>query len=176
MLISLACLSWAASADLLAAALFTLSALALVSTSRRCSSAAHSAFDMPGGFVFFARIFLAGAFGGIVVDEKTRRRVVVDEKTPPGTGAGRRGDWGISAGENGDMQANWREWGYASKLEGKSTGFGFPVADYAGPHDVSRQNLSSGVPERAPGGRGWRGLAGWMKGQIWTKTRNRGRD
>ena len=121
MLIFLACSSWAAAAALLAAAFFTLSALPLVSTSRRFSSAAHSAFDMPGGFVFFARIFLAGAFGGILVDERTRRRVVVDEKTPPGTGAGRRGDWGISAGENGDMQANWREWGYASKLEGKST-------------------------------------------------------
>jgi hypothetical protein len=115
---------------------------------------------MPGGRSFFARGFLVVAFSGIVVDEKTRRRAVVDEKTTPGTGTGRRGEWTNSAGENGDMQANWREWGYASKLEGKSTGFGFPVADYAGPHDVSRQNLSSGVPERAPGDRGWRGLAG----------------
>jgi hypothetical protein len=65
---------------------------------------------------------------------------------------------------------------YASKLEGKSTGFSFHVADYAGPHDVSRQILSSGVPERAPGDRGWCGLVGWMKGQIRMKTRNRGRD
>jgi hypothetical protein len=36
--------------------------------------------------------------------------------------------------------------------------------------------LSSGVPECAPGGRGWSGLAGWMKAQIRGKTRNRGRD
>jgi hypothetical protein len=36
--------------------------------------------------------------------------------------------------------------------------------------------LSSGVPERAPGDRGWPGLAGWIKTQIRGKTRNRGRD
>jgi hypothetical protein len=36
--------------------------------------------------------------------------------------------------------------------------------------DFSRAFLSSGVPERAPEGQGWRGLAGWMKAQI------RGRD
>jgi hypothetical protein len=36
--------------------------------------------------------------------------------------------------------------------------------------------LSSGVPERAPGDRGWPGLAGWIKAQIRGKTRNRGRD
>ena len=108
MLIFLACLSWAAAA-LLAAAFFTLSALPLVSTSRRISSTAHSAFVMPGGRSFFARGFLIVAFGGIVVDEKTRRRAVVDEKTPPGNGTGRRGEWTNSAGENGDMQANWRE-------------------------------------------------------------------
>jgi hypothetical protein len=36
--------------------------------------------------------------------------------------------------------------------------------------------LSSGVPERAPEGWGWPGLAGWMKAQIWAKTRNRGHD
>jgi hypothetical protein len=41
---------------------------------------------------------------------------------------------------------------------------------------VSHAFLSSGVPERAPGGRGWPGLAGWMKAQIWAKTRIRGRD
>jgi hypothetical protein len=41
---------------------------------------------------------------------------------------------------------------------------------------VSRAFLSSGVPERAPGGRGWPGLAGWMKAQIRAKSRNRGRD
>jgi hypothetical protein len=33
--------------------------------------------------------------------------------------------------------------------------------------------LSSGVPERVPEGRGWPGLAGWMKTQIRTKTRTR---
>jgi hypothetical protein len=36
--------------------------------------------------------------------------------------------------------------------------------------------LSSRVPERAPGNRGWPGLAGWMNAQIRGKTRNRGRD
>jgi hypothetical protein len=41
---------------------------------------------------------------------------------------------------------------------------------------VSRAFLSSGVPERAPEGRGWPELAGWMKSQIRAKTRNRGRD
>jgi hypothetical protein len=41
---------------------------------------------------------------------------------------------------------------------------------------VSRTFVSSGVPERALGGRGWPGLAGWMKAQIQVKTRNRGRD
>jgi hypothetical protein len=46
------------------------------------------------------------------------------------------------------------------------------VADTAGPLDVSRIFVSSGVPERASESRGWPGLAGWMKAQIWTKTRN----
>jgi hypothetical protein len=36
--------------------------------------------------------------------------------------------------------------------------------------------LSSGVPERAPGDRGWHELAGWMKAQIRGKTRNQERD
>jgi hypothetical protein len=36
--------------------------------------------------------------------------------------------------------------------------------------------LSSGVPERAPGDRGWSGLAGWMKAQIRGKMKHRGRD
>jgi hypothetical protein len=40
----------------------------------------------------------------------------------------------------------------------------------------SRAFLSSGVPERAPEGRGWPGLVGWMKAQIRAKTRIRGRD
>jgi hypothetical protein len=40
----------------------------------------------------------------------------------------------------------------------------------------SRAFLSSGVPERAPEGRGWSGLAGWMKAQIRAKTRIQGRD
>jgi hypothetical protein len=42
--------------------------------------------------------------------------------------------------------------------------------------DVSRAFLSSRVPERAPEGRGWSGLAGWMKTQIRAKSRNRGHD
>jgi hypothetical protein len=33
--------------------------------------------------------------------------------------------------------------------------------------------LSSGVPERTSGSRGWLGLYGWMKTQIRGKTRNR---
>jgi hypothetical protein len=41
---------------------------------------------------------------------------------------------------------------------------------------VSRAFVYSGLPERVPGGRGWHGLAGWMKAQIRAKTRNRGRD
>jgi hypothetical protein len=41
---------------------------------------------------------------------------------------------------------------------------------------ASRAFVSSGIPEHAPGGRGWSGLAGWMKAQIRAKTRNRGRD
>jgi hypothetical protein len=41
---------------------------------------------------------------------------------------------------------------------------------------VSRAFLSSGVPGRAPEGRGWPGLTGWMKPQIRAKTRIRGRD
>jgi hypothetical protein len=41
---------------------------------------------------------------------------------------------------------------------------------------VSRAFLSSGVPGRAPEGRGWPGLAGWMKAQIRAKTRIGGRD
>jgi hypothetical protein len=40
----------------------------------------------------------------------------------------------------------------------------------------SRAFLSSGVPECALEGRGWPGLAGWMKAQIRAKTRIRGRD
>jgi hypothetical protein len=60
------------------------------------------------------------------------------------------------------------------------------LADRSGPHDprervgiflaFSRAFLSSEVPERAPEGRGWPGLAGWMKAQIRAKTRIRGRD
>jgi hypothetical protein len=41
---------------------------------------------------------------------------------------------------------------------------------------VSRAFVSSRVPERAPVGRGWPGLAGWMKAQIREKMRNQGRD
>jgi hypothetical protein len=41
---------------------------------------------------------------------------------------------------------------------------------------VSCVFLSAGVPERAPEGRGWPGLAGWMKAQIRAKTRIRGHD
>jgi hypothetical protein len=36
--------------------------------------------------------------------------------------------------------------------------------------------LSSGVPERASGDRGWPGLAGWIKAQIQGETKNQGRD
>jgi hypothetical protein len=41
---------------------------------------------------------------------------------------------------------------------------------------ISCAFLSSGVPERAPEGRGWPGLAGWMKAQIRAKTTIQGRD
>jgi hypothetical protein len=40
----------------------------------------------------------------------------------------------------------------------------------------SRAFVSSRLPERGPGGRGWPGLAGSMKAQIRVKTRNRGCD
>jgi hypothetical protein len=36
--------------------------------------------------------------------------------------------------------------------------------------------LSFGVPDRTPGGRGWPGLSGWIKGLFRGKMRNRGRD
>jgi hypothetical protein len=51
-------------------------------------------------------------------------------------------------------------------------GFACSLTDRAGPFPL----LLSGVPERAPGDRGWPGLAGWMKAQIRGETRNRGRD
>jgi hypothetical protein len=42
--------------------------------------------------------------------------------------------------------------------------------------DDSRAFVSSIIPEGAPRGRVWHGLAGWMKSQIQAKTRIRGRD
>jgi hypothetical protein len=50
------------------------------------------------------------------------------------------------------------------------------VTDTAGPLDVSRVFVSSGVPERASGGWGWPGLSGWIKGLFWGKMRNQGYD
>jgi hypothetical protein len=41
--------------------------------------------------------------------------------------------------------------------------------------DEAKSAGERSVPERSPEGRGWRGLAGWMKAQIRRKTRNRGR-
>jgi hypothetical protein len=76
---SLACSSAAAAVTLFAASFFSLSALPRVSVSRRATSAAHTAFVMPGGLSLVARGFLAfGApssailFGGMVVEEKRR--------------------------------------------------------------------------------------------------------
>ena len=104
----LACSSSAANAALFALSFFSLSALALVSTCRRSSSAAHSALDTPGGRSFFGRDFLG--FGGMVVDEK--------EEEENGDG------YTNSAGENGDMQANWREidriWRSSRRLRGST--------------------------------------------------------
>jgi hypothetical protein len=75
------------------------------------------------------------------------------------------GDFG---GENGYMRRILEE----TKLMAGN----YPsVADIAGPLDVSRVFVSFGVPERASKSRGWPGLAGWMKAQIWMKTRNQGR-
>ena len=64
----LACSSYAANAALFALSFFSLSALALVSTCCRSSSAAHSVLDTPGGRSFFGRDFLG--FDGMVVDER----------------------------------------------------------------------------------------------------------
>jgi hypothetical protein len=50
------------------------------------------------------------------------------------------------------------------------------VADRSGPPDGSRAFVSSGVPERSPGGRGWPGLSRRMKGLIRTKSTSQGRD
>jgi hypothetical protein len=49
------------------------------------------------------------------------------------------------------------------------------VTDTAGPLDVSRVFVSSGVPDRALESRGWPRLSRWMKAQIRAKTRNPGR-
>jgi hypothetical protein len=75
------------------------------------------------------------------------------------------GDFG---GENGYMRRI---------LEGNEINGGnyHSIADTAGPLDVSRIFVSSGVPERASKSQGWPGLAEWMKAQFQTKTRNRGR-
>jgi hypothetical protein len=69
----LACSSSAADATLFTLSFFSLSALPLVSICRRSTSAAHCALDRPGGRSFGARGFLA--FGGMVVDEKTKMRM-----------------------------------------------------------------------------------------------------
>jgi hypothetical protein len=113
-----------------------------------------------GGLSFGARGFLPfGApssaifFGGMVVEEK--RRSCNCEGI-------RRGKW-VYAAHFGGKQKKWR-------------GTTLPVADTAGPLDVSHVFVLSEVPERASGSRGWPGLSGWMKDQIRAKTRNRGRD
>ena len=98
--IFLACSSWANSAALFAESFFPLSALPLVSIWRQSTSAAHCALDRPGGRSFGARGFLA--FGGMVVDEKTRRRM-----------------------EMPIHKFGGREWGYASKLEGNRQDLAF---------------------------------------------------
>jgi hypothetical protein len=49
------------------------------------------------------------------------------------------------------------------------------IADNAYPLDVSHAFVSSGVPDRALGTRGWPGLSRWMKDLIQTKTRFRRR-
>jgi hypothetical protein len=83
--------------------------------------------------------------------------------------------WGMEvaipkfSGENGDMRRNLER--KRNKMEGTS----LSTADTTGPLDVSRAFISSGLPERASGGRGWPGLFGWIKGLFWGKTRNRGR-
>ena len=84
-------------------------------------------------------------------------------------------------GENGGSSSEIRrgKWFYAAHFGGKTKlmeGTTCSVSDNAGPLDVSRAFVSSGVPNRASGTRGWHGLSGRMKGLIRTKTRNRGRD
>jgi hypothetical protein len=70
------------------------------------------------------------------------------------------------------------KWVYVVHFGGKRNkcrGTTLFVAITAGPLDVSRVFVSSGVPERASENRGCPGLSGWMKAQIQAKTRNRGR-
>jgi hypothetical protein len=156
---SLACLS-AATAALFVASFFSLFALSHVSVCRRSTSAVHAMFVQPGGLSFGALGFLAfGApssaivFGGMVVEEKRRScncRGI------------RRGKW-VYATHFGGKENKWR-------------GTTLSVANIAGPLDVLRIFISSGVLEHSSESRGWPGLSGWMKAQIRAKTRNRGSD
>ncbi|KAK1604421.1 hypothetical protein QYE76_028094 [Lolium multiflorum] len=121
---------------------------------------------MPGGRSFFARGFLVVPFGGIVVDEKMRRRAVVDEKT--------RRELELEDKENGRIRRE--RMGICKQIgwNGGNGGFGF-LSPTTRVHTAFRAKKFHPESERAPGDRGWRGLAGWMKGQIRTKTGNRER-
>jgi hypothetical protein len=69
------------------------------------------------------------------------------------------------------------KWVYVAHFGGKRNkwrGTTLSVADTAGPLNVTRVFVSSGVPERASESRRWFGLSGWMKAQIQAKTRNWG--
>ncbi len=72
-------------------------------------------------------------------------------------------------GENGGSSSEIRrgKWFYAAYFGGKTKlmeGTTSSVADNTDLVDVSRAFVSSGVPDRASGSRGWPGLSGWMKG------------
>jgi hypothetical protein len=105
------------------------------------------------GFLAFSAPLSAIFFGGMVVEEKRRSC---------NYGGIQRGKW-VYMAHFGEKRNKWR-------------GTTLPMADTAGPLDVSRVLVSSGVLERASESRGWHGLSGWMKAQIRAKTRNRGRD
>jgi hypothetical protein len=66
----------------------------------------------------------------------------------------------------GICDAFWRE---NKKMEGTSPS----ATDIAGPLDVSRVFVSSGVPDRASGGLGWSGLSRWIKDLFHGKMRKR---
>ncbi|KAK1645031.1 hypothetical protein QYE76_062836 [Lolium multiflorum] len=89
---------------------------------------------MPGG-----RGFLVVPFGGIVVDEKMRRRAVVEER--------RRRELELEDEGNGEIRRE--RMGICKQIGGnggKIDRIWFSVADYAGPHGISFHPESPSAP------------------------------